>query len=113
MANVVLFSPLVRRRSAIWARYPDAPRGYLAGEQDPEADPGVGLLTVNAVPSGREIEVRHRLSRTLVATTFSAADGTWQVTDLPSLDEYDIIARDHAGVYEDVIVGAQLPYVPA
>lgn len=103
---------LIRRLVAPWARYPDAPRGYLAGEQDPEADAGVGLLTVNAVPSAREIEVRHRLTRTVVATTFSAPDGSWQVPDLPSQDEYDIIARDHAGVYEDVIVGGQLPYVP-
>jgi hypothetical protein len=110
---VILFGRLIWRRVAEYAIYPDAARGYLAGEQDPEGDPGVGLLTVNAVPSGREIEVRHRLTRTVVATTFSAADGTWQVPDLPSLDEYDIIARDHAGVYEDVIVGAQLPYVPA
>lgn len=110
---MILFSRYIWHRQCPWALFPSAPRGYLAGEQDPEADPGVGLLTVNAVPSGREIEVRHRLSRTVVATTFSAADGTWQVPDLPSLDEYDIIARDHAGVYEDVIVGAQLPYVPA
>lgn len=109
---MILYTHLIKNRRARWARFPDAPRGYLAGEQDPDADPGVGLLTVNAEPAAREIEVRHRLTRTLVATTFSAADGTWQVPDLPSQDEYDIIARDHAGVYEDVIVGAQLPYVP-
>lgn len=109
---MILFGGVIWRRAAEWAVYPDADRGYLAGEQDPDEDAGVGLLTVNAVPSGREIEVRHRLSRALVATTFSAADGTWQVPDLPSLDTYDIIARDHAGAYEDVIVGDQLPYVP-
>lgn len=109
---MILFLALIRSRGTPWALYPDAPRGYLAGEQDPDEDAGVGLLTVNSVPGGREIEVRHRHSRTLVATTFSAADGTWQVPDLPSLDTYDIIARDYAGVYEDVIVGDQLPYVP-
>lgn len=110
---MMLFTRLIHRRHVTdWAASPDAPRGYLAGEQDPDEDPGVGLLTVNAVPSAREIEVRHRLTRKLVATTFSGADGTWQVPDLPSQDEYDIIARDHAGVYEDVIVGGQLPYVP-
>lgn len=110
---MILYTRPITSRVAPWAVYPSAPRGYLAGEQDPDEDDGVGLVTVNAVPSGREVEVRHRLTRALVATTFSAGDGTWQVLDLPSLDEYDIIARDHAGVYEDVIVGAQLPYVPA
>lgn len=109
---MILFADLVRSRVCPWAVYPDAPRGYLAGEQDPEADAGVGLLTVNAVPSGRQVEVRHRATRIVVATTFSSAAGEWQVPDLPSLDRYDIIARDHAEVYEDVIVGAQLPYVP-
>lgn len=110
---MILFQALIWRRETRWALFPDAPRGYLAGEQDPGADAGVGLLTVNAAPSAREIEVRHRISRLVVATTFSGSDGSWQVPDLPSLDEYDIIARDWAGVYEDVIVGAQLPYVPA
>lgn len=108
---MILFSRLVTRRVALWALYPDAARGYLAGEQDPAEDPGVGLLTVNAVPSAREIEVRHRLSRTVVATTFSGTDGTWRVDDLPGQEEYDIIARDHTGTYEDVIIGGQLPYV--
>lgn len=109
---MAMILPAITRRVAAWALYPDAQRGYLAGEQDPDEDAGVGLLTVNAVPSAREIEVRHRLTRTVVATTVSGTDGTWQVPDLPSQDEYDIIARDHAGVYEDVIVGGQLPYVP-
>lgn len=109
----MLFTDLIQRRHvSTWAVYPNAPRGYLAGEQDPDEDAGVGLLTVNAVPSGREIEVRHRLTRKVIATTFSASNGSWQVPDLPSLDEYDVIARDYAGVYEDVIIGGQLPYVP-
>lgn len=107
----MIVAALVTSRVAAWALYPDAARGCLAGEQDPAEDPGVGLLTVNAVPSAREIEVRHRLSRTVVATTFSGADGTWRVDDLPGQEEYDIIARDHTGTYEDVIIGGQLPYV--
>lgn len=110
---MILFGVIIRHRQCPWALFPDAPRGYLAGEQDPDEDAGVGLVTVNSVPGAREIEVRHRLSRVVVARVFSNPDGEWQVPDLPSLDEYDIIARDHAGVYEDVIVGAQLPYVPA
>ena len=113
MGLSVLFDGLARRRAAPWALYQDAPRGYLAGEQDPEEDAGVGLVTVNGSPGARAVEVRHRLTRVLVATAFSASDGSWQIPDLPSLDEYDIIARDHTGTYEDVIVGGQLPYVPA
>lgn len=109
---MILFARLIRSNACPWAIYPDAPRGYLAGEQDPDEDAGVGLVTVNGSPGARRVEVRHRVTRIVVATVFSGADGTWQVPDLPSLDEYDIIARDHAGVYEDVIVGGQLPYVP-
>lgn len=107
----MIVQSLIVSRSAFWALYPAAARGYLAGEQDPAEDPGVGLLTVNSVPSAREIEVRHRLTRAVVATTFSGADGTWRVDDLPGQEEYDIIARDHTGTYEDVIIGGQLPYV--
>ena len=109
---MILFGSLIRSNACPWALYPDAPRGYLAGEQDPDEDAGVGLVTVNGAPSARRVEVRHRVTRIVVATTFSGADGSWQVPDLPSLDEYDIIARDHTGTYEDVIVGGQLPYVP-
>ena len=108
----MIVQSLIWRRVAIWALYPTAPRGYMAGEQDPDEDAGVGLVTVNGSPGARSVEVRHRLTRNVVATTFSAADGSWQIPDLPSLDEYDIIARDHTGTYEDVIVGGQLPYVP-
>lgn len=107
----MILQQLITRRVAAWALYPDAARGYLAGEQDPAEAPGVGLLTVNTVPSARQIEVRHRLTRTVVAVTFSGTDGTWQVSDLPGQEEYDIIARDHTGTYEDVIIGGQLPYV--
>lgn len=108
---MILFGALITRREVPWALYPDAPRGYLAGEQDPSGAPGDGLLTVNTVPGGREIEVRHRLSRVVVATTFSASDGTWRVSDLPSQDEYDVIARDHTGTYEDILVSRNTPYV--
>ena len=109
---MILLTQLVRSRVCPWAVYPDAPRGYLAGEQDPDEDAGVGLVTINGAPGGRSVEVRHRATRLVVATTFSSAGGAWQVPDLPSLDEYDVIARDYAGVYEDVIIGGQLPYVP-
>ncbi len=109
---MILFLRLINSRITPWAVYPLAPRGYLAGEQDPDEDAGVGLVTVNGAPGAREVEVRHRLSRTVVARVFSSSGGAWQVPDLPSLEEYDVIARDHAGDYEDVIIGGVLPYVP-
>lgn len=109
---MILFGDLIWRRAAEWAAYPDAARGYLAGEQDPAEDAGVGLLTVNAVPSARWVEVYHKPSLTLVATVFSSADGTWQMPDLPGLDKYRVIASDHAGVYESQIVDDVSPYVP-
>lgn len=107
---MILFGDIIRRRAALWAVYPDAPRGYFGGAQDPDEAPGAGLLTVNNVPGARVVEVRHRLSRTVVATTFASPEGAWQIGDLPGYDEYDIIARDHSGSYEDVIVAAQRPY---
>lgn len=110
---MILFPALIWRRAALWAITADAARGYLAGEQDPEEDAGVGLLTVNAVPSARRVEVWHKPSLTLVATTFSAADGSWQVPDLPGQETYRLIATDHAGTYESVIVDDVSPYVPA
>lgn len=110
---MILFGDLIRRRAAEYAIYPSAARGYLAGEQDPDEDDGVGLLTVNAVPGSRWVEVWHKPSLLLVATTFSAPDGSWQVADLPGLDKYRLIATDHAGVYESVIVDDVSPYIPA
>lgn len=111
MAQVQLFAQLATRRAAQWAHYPDAPRGYLAGEQDPDAAAGVGLVTLNSVPGIAHVVVRHRQSGVAVASTISTSGGTWRVSDLPSLDEYDIIARDPSATWEDVIIGGQFPYV--
>lgn len=115
---MMLFTRLISRRAAPWAQDPDGPRGYFAGEQDPDEDAGVGLLTINGAPGGRRIEVWHKPIQfgpalTIVATTFSAADGTWQVPDVPAAEWYRLIAVDYAGVYESVIVDDVQPYVPA
>lgn len=107
---MILFQPITSRVAA-WALYPTAARGYLAGEQDPAGDPGEGLVTFATVPGAAWVEVRHELSRTVVATVFSAADGSWQVPDLPSLDTYEIFARDPNGVWETVSTAGWLPYV--
>ena len=78
--------------------------GYIGG------DGPTGLVTFNSAPAAREVEVRHRLTRTLMATTFSKPDGTYRVGDLDPNDEFDVIARDYTGTYNDVIVSRVKPY---
>ena len=86
--------------------------GFIAGELSGEAEIPDGLLTVNGVPTSREIEVRDRKSRRVVAVRRSNVDGTYRFPGLnPSL-QYDVIARDFAGDYEDVIAGAVRPHTP-
>ncbi len=70
--------------------------GYIAGTSP-------GLLTVNGSPAGREILLLDRLSHVLIASTFSHADGTYLFSNLDPTRKYDVIARDYAGVYNDVI----------
>lgn len=96
MGDVIL--ELIWRRAAPWAAHADAPRGYLSG-----------TVSVAGSPSSREVEVRHRQSRNVVATTFSAGDGTWLVLDLPSLDEYDVHVRDFTRAWKDYIEPAVVP----
>jgi hypothetical protein len=78
-------------------------RGYVAGEL-----PG-GLVTTNGAPARREVEARERRSRTVAATTFSAADGTYRIGHLDPALEFDIIGRDHTGTFNDVIVSRVRP----
>lgn len=95
MARVILY-PFFSR-----ARYGGL--GYIAGEA-PD-----GLVTVNTAPSRREVEVRHRMTRAVVATTFSNADGTYRINDLDPNEEFDVMGRDYAGTYNDVIVSRVKP----
>jgi hypothetical protein len=78
-------------------------RGYIAGTS-PD-----GLVTSNGAPAAREVEVRHRRSRRVVATTVSATDGTYRIDGLSPAHEFDVVGRDHTGVYNDVIVSRVLP----
>lgn len=86
--------------------------GVIAGEMS--GDPAVpdGLLTVNGVPTSREIEVRDRKTRRVVSVRRSNADGTYRFPGLNPALQYDVIARDFAGDYEDVIAGAVRPHTP-
>lgn len=78
-------------------------RGYICG-----ALPS-WLVTINSVPAAREIECRHRASRTVVARTFSDSNGLYRFDGLPAADEFDIIGRDWTGTYNDVIWAAIRP----
>lgn len=95
MAHVVALP--ARARSLLFAG-----NGYIAGETP-------GLLTVNSVPAAREIEVRHRATRRVVTTVFSATDGTYRIDGLDPNEEFDVIARDYTGTYNDVIVSRVKP----
>lgn len=65
-----------------------------------------GIVTVDGASAVREIELRSRSNRKLIATTWSKPDGTYRFNDLSLNDEFDLIARDHQRVYSDVIVPA-------
>jgi hypothetical protein len=76
--------------------------GYIAGETP-------GLVTVNSVAAGRELEVRHRVTRQVVAITFAKPDGTYRIDGLDPNQEFDLIGRDYTGTYNDVIVSRVTP----
>lgn len=111
MAVVGLYKRLSTYRQTPWvADYTSDPqhvasavRGYIAGEL-PD-----GLLTVNGSPSARKILVFHRSSVLAVAKTFSNPDGTYRIDDLPVDEEFDVIARDYARVWGDVLAYAIKP----
>ena len=77
--------------------------GYISG-----ALPD-GVVTVGGAPAAREVECRHRRSRTVMAVVFSRADGTYRFDNLDPKEEYDIIGRDYLREYSDVVVPAVKP----
>lgn len=77
--------------------------GYIAGTAPN------GLVTVNGVPSGREIELRHRISRQVVAVSLSHPDGTYRFDRVSINETFDVIGRDWSGTYNDVIVSRVKP----
>ncbi|MCQ4165146.1 hypothetical protein [Tahibacter harae] len=76
--------------------------GYIAGVPP-------GLVTVNGAAAAREVELRHRDSRAVVAATRSASDGTYLFRGLRTGEQYDLIGRDYGNVYNDVIVSRVTP----
>lgn len=76
--------------------------GYIAGESP-------GLVTVNGAPGAREVEVRHRATRKIVASTFASSAGEYRIDGLDPDEKFDVIARDYSGTYNDVIVSRVSP----
>jgi hypothetical protein len=97
MAAVVQ-SRMRRARRALFSG-----QGYIAGEA-PD-----GLVTVNAVPGARYVEVRHRATSRVVDVVFSATDGSYQVYGLDPAQQFDVIGRDWTNVYNDAIVSRVNP----
>lgn len=83
--------------------------GYIAGEPNPDPDGIDGIVTLDDVPGAREVEIRERKTRRLVAVTFSNADGTYRVDGLNPDIEFDVIARDWSRTWTDVIQPAIKP----
>lgn len=83
--------------------------GYIAGELS--NDPAVpdGIVTVNDVPAARQVEVRERVTRRVLAVVFSNADGTYRIDGLSPEFEFDVIGRDWKREFQDVIIGAVRP----
>lgn len=84
-------------------------RGYIAGEPNPDPDGIDGIVTINDVPGAREIEIRERKTRRVVAVGFSNPDGTYRFDGLNPNIEFDVISRDWSRTYTDVIVPARKP----
>ena len=76
---------------------------YIAGES-PD-----GLLTVGGAPAARRIDLFVRAGCRCIGSTRSAADGTYAFHGLDPAIEYDLIGRDWARVYGDVIAYAIEP----
>lgn len=112
---MILFGDLIWRRAADWSVDATAPRGYLAGEQDPAGDAGDGLVTSGGTVAARHVLVFVQVGSMLgsiVASEFSNAAGEWRVNDLPSLDRYTVMAIDYTDTYQPVTRRSKQPYTP-
>lgn len=76
--------------------------GYVSGVAP-------GILTVSSTPSARWVELRHRRSRIVMGTVFTDVDGTYLFPNIDPTQEYDLIARDWTGEFNDVIVSRVRP----
>ncbi len=69
-----------------------------------------GKVTVNGALAARRVEVRHAPTRAVLATIFSAGDGAYRFDGLDPAEEFEVIGRDYAGIYNNVIAARVLPW---
>lgn len=80
-----------------------AGRGFIAGTPP-------GLVTVQSVPSRRELDLFVRGTRQWVRRTWSRPNGTYQFSGLDVALRYDVVGRDPARQWQDVIKGEITPW---
>lgn len=92
----------------IFSRLICSGRGYIAGE-------GEGLLYVEGLPERRKILLfrKNRNGITLVATTWSQADGSYAFKHLNHQLKYMVVGVDHLGDYDPDAVDFIQPVLPS
>ena len=98
MSARLLYTGIVRKFAGIGAG-----EGYIAGTTP------YGLLTVASMPSAQRISVADRKTGRPRISILSGQDGTYHIAGLSPLTEFDLIARDWTGVYNDTIVSRIRP----
>jgi hypothetical protein len=93
--NSPYITPVVSLRDA--ALPPWRGVGYIAGTI-PD-----GLVTFNGAGAVRTLDLFDRLTRALIATTVSAANGTYQFTGLTFDRLFDVVARGSSNTENDII----------
>ena len=84
---------------------PPSGHGYIAGEA-PD-----GLVTFNGSPAVRVVDVFDRATNILVASTISAADGTYRINNLNPSRQYDVRARGTDEHENDIIAARVTPHI--
>lgn len=79
--------------------------GHIAGEAP-------GIVTIDNVPGRAEVDLLRRVDHVWLRRQYSGGAGTYRFTAIPLDVEYDVIARDITGIWDDVIVGRVLPFKP-
>ncbi|WP_202758269.1 hypothetical protein [Delftia acidovorans] len=88
---------MMRFNASLASATPTARQGYLAGEY-PQ-----GITTKNGIPCKARILVTEASTYRAVASTVTSESGTWLVAGLDTERRYNVIARDIAQEYSDVV----------
>lgn len=88
---------MMRFNASLASATPTARQGYLAGEY-PQ-----GITTKNGIPCKARILVTEASTYRAVASTVTSESGTWLVAGVDTERRYNVIARDIAHEYSDVV----------